>query len=225
MGRAEFARRAFAMTGSFKQCRIMTPGEAKCLFLLQENLTDIDDIPTIKLARKRMGCTCDECIDGYLSLNMRICLLRHAQVAYEALSDTCELGVNDLLHKFGFCVDRTQHEKVVFKNILHTIVKHLEGGIAPSIHNIQKSILDECEGHVAEEMRSRDDSFARSTTKRALIAVCRFTAEGNKMTGTGFAKVFLDQPKCRSCRNDVEYDFVQRMLLSRRGHLATTQSL
>lgn len=189
------------------------PSEAiACLAALYGNET----FTRIQLLRLKYGCTCGECVNGFLSPRMKFALLCQAEIGHDMLSEEiedaehwCLLHEDTIIHvapdiQRNFLTNkslRTGFGKI----FLHT-TDALRANIAPTIDNILDVWRD------SSEWPPVTMSFYQrgGTTESALRIIFEHAREQDEWAGDGHHMAVFEREisALPQCRNDHEFEFV-----------------
>ncbi|KAB8069153.1 hypothetical protein BDV29DRAFT_183318 [Aspergillus leporis] len=191
----------------------------ECLSLLDDAPSGED--PDLSVSRLKYGCTCGQCIGGFLSPRMKLALLDQAETLYDILSD----GINDgqswvnwncfWLRNVAYDVQQNfKTNKSIrqgYTNIFSRVRDCLQSNLAPSVENILQAV----------EQRSEWPPVTRNYLTRAgglpgiraaLACIFDVAQSMDDRTGDGeFQKTHNSEYSILSvCRNDREFKFVAR---------------
>ncbi|KAE8396832.1 hypothetical protein BDV37DRAFT_93183 [Aspergillus pseudonomiae] len=188
----------------------------ECLSLLDDTLS-----PDLSVSHLKYGCTCGQCIGGFLSPRMKLALLTKAEILYDMLSYGIDDGQtwvewNDSRLE-NVAYDVQQHFKTNksirqgYTNIFSRVCDCFQSNLAPSVENILQAV----------EQWNEWPPVTRNYLTRAgdlpgiRAAVTCIFDEAHSMddrTGNGeFQKLYDSEYSILSvCRNDREFKFVAR---------------
>ncbi|QKX63191.1 uncharacterized protein TRUGW13939_10360 [Talaromyces rugulosus] len=196
-----------------------SPPAVECLSLL-----DIDRMGEdlgLSTSRLKYGCTCGQCIEGFLSSRMKLALLDQAGTIYDFLSDGVDDGrywVSD--NKFWFryvAYDVQQNFKTNksirqgYTNIFSRVRDCLESSIAPSVENILQVVRQWSEWPpVTRNYLTRAGDL--SGVKAVLACIFNEARNRDDRTGDGEFQIMYasEYSSLSDCRNDREFKFVAR---------------
>ncbi|RDL35002.1 uncharacterized protein BP5553_06933 [Venustampulla echinocandica] len=172
----------------------------------------------IQFLRFKFGCTCGECIDGFLSPRMKFALLCQAEIGHDMLSDDvvnedgdtwCQLQEDMIIHvaldiQRNFITNKSLRQG--FGNIfLHAAIA-LRANTSPTIVNILDAWRD------SNEWPPVTKSFYQQggSPASALRIIFEHARDQDEWAGDGthmndFEEDITDLPQCR---NDHEFGFV-----------------
>lgn len=203
------------------------PDAVACLSVLL-NLGDGQPVSTIQTLRLKYGCTCGECLEGFLSPRMKLVLLDQAYATSDILQQMIEDGeMWSELHMaafehiaYGVYRDFRTNKSLRrgFQNTFFHVASCLKSEAIPRVENILNALHDE------NEWTSETRNYLnRSGTPEGIQAVLEtlFDKARNKdrQTAAGLFVPWQEQLKLKVCRNDHEFEFVAWACgLPRRSH-------
>ena len=188
-----------------------------CLVLLRgiSNPSDVD------ILRVAYGCTCGECIGGFMSPRMTFALLCQAEVLHDELdqligdftgSDWC--SSHD--HHFQHMAPRVRADLVTnkslrqgFTNLFNHVASCLRSKQIPHTEMVFRAL------DAASEWPPCSKNFFQrgGTVASVVLTVIEEAMNQDELTGHGFHQEIFreDIDKMKSCRNDNEWGFVRRL--------------
>lgn len=178
----------------------------------------------------RRGCTCGQCLEGFLSPRMLDALLTQAELGYDMLDsdindtmgmDWVEWHIDCLSYLPSKVLNSLKTNKSMrqgFVNVWKHIATCLEKGNAPTQRNVLDIVRDDREWPpVTKTFLERGGSV-----ESAFLAICGNAMEQDEVTGDGsYQDTFSEQiAKLPECRNDLEFAFVSGACGYRRISLA-----
>ncbi|KAJ9297976.1 hypothetical protein DTO271G3_4197 [Paecilomyces variotii] len=170
-------------------------------------------------ARLRYGCTCGECVEGFLSARMRSSLIFQAEIMYDQMQNEIDDGGSwtdyhdfNLEHLDPDVRNNLKTNKSLrkgFVNIAQIAVECLEAKKVPTVENL----VWFCD-HRSEWPPDTKNYLRRAGTQMGCRAVLRgiFDAakEGDEKAGNGECQLILKREwsDLPTCRNDHEFEFV-----------------
>jgi GNAT superfamily N-acetyltransferase len=189
------------------------PSEAAgCLAALQQLQS-----PTLnQLQKLKYGCTCGQCIDGFLSPRMKFSLLCQAEINHDLLDmdiddgpNWCEWHDDVLTHVAPDIRQNMRTNKSLrqgFANVFAHAASALRSDISPTLANVHE-VWSEC-GEWPPHTRN---FFNRGgTIESALSIVFEQAHDQDELTGDGghWECFQEDIKRLPECRNDHEFGFV-----------------
>ncbi|TRX96470.1 hypothetical protein FHL15_002742 [Xylaria flabelliformis] len=189
-----------------------------------EMVSRIRAVDTIRNAlRLKYGCTCGQCIGGFLSPRMRFALLCQAEIQYDTLSefpgidcsgqDWVELNYHVLGH-----LPRAVKENLVTNKSMRQGFVNMCNHIACCLRKKQlpdtETILDFYQEEVSEWPPVTSNYLERGGTVAAVAMMIFDRAiDSDEWAGDGtFMEIFADNiNQLPTCRNDHEFGFVSSM--------------
>jgi GNAT superfamily N-acetyltransferase len=180
------------------------------------HLKGLQNPSAIEIARIKYGCTCGQCIGGFISPRMKFALLAHSEMTHDELDMFVDDGPlmwfgQDCLFehvapatKENFRTNKSLREG--FRNLFDHIASCLRKNIIPTTQNILQVWRDSSEWPpVTKNYLERG-----GTPASALSAVFDCAVAKDENTGDGeFMELFRDDiEKLPKCRNDGEFGFV-----------------
>lgn len=188
---------------------------------------EVSDLGHVDAQRIKYGCTCGNCIDGFLSPRMRLALLRHAEEQHHILKEwytesidgfiglpehfTSTGAENCLPHSVtkGLAINRLVRKGLI--DMWGRIVECLTENKIPSEENVMR---------MWETRRSRlrsgkGKAFLDSGGSVKVVADMLFRIARSRDEAAG--TLWLENPygkeisKLPCCRNDLEFEFVRGM--------------
>ncbi|KAJ0416963.1 hypothetical protein BJY00DRAFT_290635 [Aspergillus carlsbadensis] len=210
---AQFGGMTMNMSGDFKGY----PERAvDCLSLLSS-----PDTPMLTNTCLRYGCTCGECLEGFLSPRMSISLIQHCKnlsgfLEIDIEYDDWVMENRKFLVHLGSNVRRelasSANLRQGFVNIFRLVTRCLKAKQVPSSVNIERRSANRAkwQPHTGEYLRS-------AGTQKGCNAAIRYLFSAVKgrdvKAGNGECQQTLQQSwsALPACRNDHEFDFVAGM--------------
>ncbi|KAI0188422.1 hypothetical protein F4808DRAFT_468128, partial [Astrocystis sublimbata] len=182
-----------------------------------------DGIPIRNTLRLKYGCTCGQCIGGFISPKMRFALLTQAEVQHDMLNETpgahcsraewAELNDDVLRHVPRAVQQKLETNKSMrqgFINMCQHIARCLETKRLPN----EATILDFCRDEVSEWPPVTSTYLERGGTVAA-VAMILFDRAMTQDEWAGDGSIMDafedDLNQLPACRNDHEFDFVRAM--------------
>ena len=170
--------------------------------------------------RIRYGCTCGDCIGGFLSPRMRLalssvaeaqCDMRNKRQRPNHLGDSVESQENSPTSPHGRHEPRGNAERSL-NTICQRTVKCLGRRIIPTPANVLAAFGMES---ADEEMSDAGPTPEREDVERAINMLFKRVKKRNEFTGDrSFQRKHAEQiKKLPECRNDEEFGFVSAMCL------------
>ncbi|KAL4745592.1 hypothetical protein BDW72DRAFT_186441 [Aspergillus terricola var. indicus] len=169
----------------------------------------------------RYGCTCGECLEGFLSARMSKTLIFHGETMYDLIQDEIDDGgfwvkYNDyvLVHLEPDVRKNLKTNKSLrkgFVNIFRIVVECLEAKRVPTAEN-----LEWCCNNRSEWPPDTKNYLRRAGTQMGCYAVLRYmfdaAKEQDEKAGDGECQLILEEEwsVLPTCRNDHEFEFVAR---------------
>ncbi|KAI1401892.1 hypothetical protein F4819DRAFT_306770 [Hypoxylon fuscum] len=157
------------------------------------------DVQRDELLRLKYGCTCGECISGFLSPRMHLVLLTLAEkIQHDMFLDKQDVkSNNDLTMRQGFMIMWDHTATCLRKKVL------------PTEFNVLEDMRDASEWPFV----TRNYLQRRRTVKAVASMLFKKAMDQDKWSGDGeFSEVFGDEVKeLPKCRNDHEFGFVSGM--------------
>ena len=184
----------------------------ECLAALRK----VANLSTPQYLRLKYGCSCGECIDGFLSPCMKLALLSKAEVLHDILNDGIEDG------KFWYLSNEYLTDHVApdiqqnfrtnkslrqgYSNIFDHVAMTLRANMAPTVVNVLNAWRSSNEWPPVTRNFYQRGGNAEST----LRVIFEHAKDADEYTGDGnhmrtFEDDINDLPKCR---NDHEFGFV-----------------
>ena len=202
---------------------------ARCLILLK-GLGSVESVMESQgldaLLQVVGGCTCGQCLKGYLSPRMSHALLCQAETGCDMMNDEIDMWsgpdwVEYKEHYLGYLPSRVLNNlktnksmRQGFVNLWMHIATCLEKGEVPNESNVLEVVRD------AREWPPATINFLQrgGTVQSAFLAICRRAMEMDEWTGDGnYQETFSDDiAKLPECRNDSEFGYVSGMCGYRR---------
>ena len=191
----------------------------RCLVLLEE-LGSVESMDRDALLRLSGGCTCGQCIKGFLSPRMSHALICQAQVGYDnmvfSMEDPGPLWVDCQEHVLGYLPLRVRNNlktnksmRQGFANLWQHIETCLENGQVPNRPLVLEALRD-----AGEWPPVTKNFFQRGgTIESAFLAICSGAMDQDEWAGDGqhWELCGADIEKLPECRDDHEFGFVSRM--------------
>ncbi|KAL4811423.1 hypothetical protein ASPSYDRAFT_41373 [Aspergillus sydowii CBS 593.65] len=189
----------------------------ECLSLLDFTLSGEDS--DLSTSRLKYGCSCGQCIGGFLSPRMKLALLDQAGTLYDFLSDSIDDGQswvadNDLWFRY-VAYDVQQKFKTNksirqgYANVFSRVRECLESNLAPSIENILQAVGEASEWPpVTRNYLTRAGDVAG--VRAVLTCIFNRARDLDDRTGDGdFQIMYASKYSSLSvCRNDREFKFM-----------------
>ncbi|KAF7874923.1 hypothetical protein EAF04_002097 [Stromatinia cepivora] len=205
-----------------------TPDAILCQFVLLTGLMPLKHSDTPLCLRLKYGCTCGECVGGFISPRMKLALLFQAEREYENMNDALEMmnhGENSIDWLF-LAEDLVEHVMPAlqrnfktnkslrqgFVNIFDHIATCLKANKAPTRQNV----LQAWEGSGEWPPVTRNYLEWGGTVENKVEAVLEKVFEGahsqNEVFGDGEFMNCMEEEveQLKTCRNDHEYGFVAK---------------
>jgi GNAT superfamily N-acetyltransferase len=207
----------------------------RCLVLLK-GLGSVKSLIELQgqdaLRRIARGCTCGQCLKGFLSPRMSHALISQAQIGHDMMNDDPHvfLGldwVDNWEHYLGYLpsrvLDNLRTNKSMrqgFANLWLHVATCLEKGAVPNTSNVLKVVESAGEWPPA----TRNFLQRGGTVESVFLAICRDAMQQDEWTGDGeHLGIFSEEiAKLPECRNDHEFGYVSGMCGYRRICLRTT---
>jgi len=189
-------------------------------------LKGLREITNLDLARLAGGCTCGQCISGFLSPRMCFALLCQAEIHHDTLSDSIiqysgsdfvdfqEELLKYLPNRVRENLKTNESMRQGFANMCDHIATCLRARVVPN----EANVLDTLEN--ASEWPPATKTFLQRGGSVASVALMLFQQAMNEdeLAGDGtHAEIFADDiTKLPECRNDHEFGFVSGMCGYRR---------
>jgi len=190
-----------------------SPSEAiGCLVALR----GMNNPSEIQYAQLKFGCTCNSCVDGFLSPRMKFALLCQAEIIHDML----KMDVGDgetwcMMHDYlfehvahgvqqNFRTNKSYRQG--FANIFDHAAVTLRAGQAPTIHNVLNTWRDSSEWPPCTKNFFRRGGTAES----ALCIIFEHARDQDEWAGDGEHKATFQEKVTAlpECRNDHEFGFV-----------------
>jgi GNAT superfamily N-acetyltransferase len=191
----------------------------ECLSLLDETPNGEDT--HLYTSRLRYGCTCGQCIGGFLSPRMKLALLDQAGTLHDILSDSIDDGRSWVadnrfsLRYFAYDVRRKfkTHKSIRqgYANMYSCVRDCLESNLAPSVENMLQAVSKRSEwSPVTRKYLTRASDLPG--IRAALTCIFNEAQDTDDRTGNGeFQTMYASEySSLRVCRNDREFIFVAR---------------
>jgi hypothetical protein len=190
----------------------------ECLSLLDIPSPSGEDV-SLSTSRLTYGCTCGQCIGGFLSPRMRLALLDQAGTVYDFLSDDINDGqywVMDNEFWFRHVAYNVQQKfrtnksiRQGYVNIFARVCDCLDSNLAPSVENILQNVRQQSEWPpVTRNYLTR----AGDLPGIGAVLKCVFNnaRDRDDRTGDGeFQRIYASEYSSLSaCRNDREFKFL-----------------
>lgn len=164
-----------------------------------------------KLQQLKYGCTCGECLDGFLSPRMCVALQSEAELVQNTLSSGIEDGLNwvtkhDCLLKH---VSTDLLEKLRADRPLRMGVVAMFEHVSSCINKKTPPTLESLRGYALKSPASKKFIKRGGTIDSALRLVFELANKADKFAGTGEGwKRYGEQvEQLKECRNDSEFAF------------------
>ncbi|PGH09241.1 hypothetical protein AJ80_07718 [Polytolypa hystricis UAMH7299] len=202
----------------------------KCLAILRGGNVDAHSHQQLKF-----GCTCNQCVNGFISPRMRLTLIRVALTSFAALtvaighSGWVNVHESTFLKFVGSQVRRSMHRDVNMRRGFSRLFWHIRWSLErkrpPTPRNLHQTIRAEPLPSFARYYLAKGGKLewvAMALLDRALnVDECAGTPEDNTVA------LYSNEPRCR---NDHEYSLVSRMcgykhVTNRNAHLGDEELL
>ncbi|KIW17273.1 hypothetical protein PV08_04464 [Exophiala spinifera] len=199
----------------------------RCLILLQ-GLVSVESLVELQgqdaLLRIIGGCTCGQCLRGFLSPRMSRALIYQGEIGYDMMNDFDEFAGLDLEFResrLDYLPSRVRNNlrtnksmRQGFVNLWMHIATCLEKGDVPTTSNVLDVIKSAGEWPPA----TRNFLQRGGTVESVFLAICRAAMEQDEWMGDGcYQEVMGDEiAKLPECRNDHEFGYVSGMCGYRR---------
>jgi GNAT superfamily N-acetyltransferase len=220
-------RRVFNMLGDLTVPRSdKFEGHSDISVICLARLKGLSEITSLDRARLASGCTCGQCISGFLSPRMCFALLCQAEVHHDMLSDSVGqdsgssfVDSNDYLleylpNRVRENLKTNKSMRQGFTNMCDHIATCLRAKVVPNEANVLDALQN------ASEWPPVTKNFLQRGGSVACVALMLFKEAMNQdeLAGDGMhADVFEeDITKLPECRNDHEFGFVSGMCGYRR---------
>ena len=204
-----------------------------CLIMLKgiSNPSDLD------VARVAYGCTCGECLGGFLSPRMTFALLCQAEVLHDQLNmdlgdltgaewcDWRDVYIQHMPPHVRANLVTNKSLRQGFTNLFNHVASCLRSKQIPRTEMVLQAL------DAASEWPPCTKNFLQrgGTVASVLLTVIEVAMDQDEMTGDGFhQEAFQDDiDKLKSCRNDNEWAFVRRQcgFGDDRGSLGTAMGM
>lgn len=170
----------------------------------------------------RYGCTCGDCVGGFISARMRTSLTFQGELTYDLMQEGIEDGSfwvedNDyiIVHLDSDVRQNLKRNKSLrrrFVNIFRIAVECLKANKVPSAEN-----LEWCSNNRSEWPPHSKNYLRRAGTQMGCRAVLRYmfktAKEWDEKAGNGECQLTLEKKwsDLPTCRNDHEFEFVARV--------------
>lgn len=191
----------------------------ECLCLL--DASSMCENSALYTSRLKYGCTCGQCLEGFLSPRMKLALLDQANTIYDFLSYNIEDGkywVMDNEFWFRYVAYDVQQKfkknksiRLGYTNIFSGVRDCLESNIVPSVENTLQVIRQRSEWlPVTRKYLGRAGDLPG--VRAALRCIFHSAQDQDDRTGDGeFQRIYASEYQSLSvCRNDREFEFVAR---------------
>ncbi|KUL83668.1 hypothetical protein ZTR_11068 [Talaromyces verruculosus] len=193
------------------------PPAVECLRLL--DASSMFENSALSTSRLKYGCTCGQCIEGFLSPRMRLALLDRANTIYGFLSDSIDNGKYWVMENefwFRYVADdvrlkfkKNKSIRLGYTNMFSLVRDCLDSNIAPSVENTLQAIRQRRELPPVTRKyltRAGDLPGIRAT----LRCIFHSAQDQDDRTGDGeFQRIYASEYYSLSvCRNDREFGFV-----------------
>ncbi|KAL2871683.1 uncharacterized protein BJX67DRAFT_389187 [Aspergillus lucknowensis] len=169
----------------------------------------------------RYGCTCGECIEGFLSARMRSSLIFHGEIMFDLIQNGLYDGqfwIEDNDDILGYLdpgvrknLETNKSLRKGFVNIFQIAVECLRAKKAPTAEN-----LEWCSNNRSEWPPDTKNYLRRAGAQMGCRAVLRYifdtAREQDEKAGDGECQLTLKEKwsDLPTCRNDHEFEFVAR---------------
>ncbi|EDN90961.1 hypothetical protein SS1G_00361 [Sclerotinia sclerotiorum 1980 UF-70] len=206
-----------------------TPDAVLCQFVLLTELMPLEDSNIPLCLRLKYGCTCGECIEGFLSPRMKLALLFQAEMGYEIMDDAlemtnCRSSPTDWLY---LAEDAIEHVSPAlqrdfrtnkslgrgFVNIFDHIATCLKVNKAPTRQNVLQAWEGSGEWPPVTRNYLQWGGTVENKVEQVLEKIFERAHSQNETLGDGHFMLCMEKEveKLRACRNDHEYGFVAKL--------------
>ncbi|KAI9649054.1 hypothetical protein NHQ30_001621 [Ciborinia camelliae] len=199
-----------------------TPDSVACKALLMTGSLP-QNLPDIQVQRLKYGCTCGECIGGFLSPRMKLALVYEAELTYKVLNREIEEGSGtgclayfELFEPSTPAMKRefltTTSLRRGFVNNFNHITSCLEENKAPTIKNVLQALKESNERPQFTRMYLRWGNTVEKNMEGVLERLFRMISDQNDIFGDGeiMSEMGDKIDQLKKCRNDHEYSFVAK---------------
>lgn len=193
------------------------PKSIACL-LLRRGISDPSEMEHMRVA---YGCTCGECIGGFMSPRMTFALLCQAEILHDELnqvvdgttrSECCESNDHHLQHttrRIRANLETNKSLRQGFTNLFNHAAPCLRSKQIPHPEMVLRA------ADAADEWPPCSKNFCQrgGTVASVVLTIIESAMQQDEFTGDGFhQEVFQeDIDKMKSCRNDNEWGFVRTL--------------
>ena len=189
------------------------PSSISCLSALK----GIENPTPIQLLRLKYGCTCNACIQGFISPRMKFALLSHAEMTHDTMNSDlheeagfwCMVNEENIRHvdldiRRNFLTNKSL--RAGFTNVFDYIAGCLRASAIPTTQNV----LEIWENSSEWPPVTRNFLERGGTVASALKVVFEYARDQDAKAGDGeFMEIFSDSIlELPECRNDHEFGFV-----------------
>ncbi|CAD6439798.1 aad3b2fa-d330-45b3-9d58-17ef114a1167 [Sclerotinia trifoliorum] len=206
-----------------------TPDAILCQFILLTGLMPVDysDIPLC--LRLKYGCTCGECVGGFLSPRMKLALLFQAEREYEIMDDALEMSsrsnsptdwlylAEDVIEHVTPALQRdfrtNKSLRRGFVNIFDHIATCLKANEAPTRQNVLQAWEKSGEWPPVTRNYLQWGDTVENKVEAVLEKIFEGAHSQNEAFGDGEFILCMEEEveKSKTCRNDHEYGFVAKL--------------
>ncbi|KAF7955214.1 uncharacterized protein EAE97_000473 [Botrytis byssoidea] len=204
-----------------------TSDATSCQFVLLTGSTPTNPSDTRLLLQLKCGCTCGECVGGFLSPRMKLALLFQAETNYDSLNDSIHMSLGDdgvdwlwlqeglIEHvhpnlQQNFKTNRSLRQG--FANMFNFIAMCLKANKPPTRKNVLKVCEETREWPPVTSNYLQWGGTLENKVEAVLEKVFKYAHDQNEIFGDGEFMSCLEEDieQLKICRNDHEYGFVAK---------------
>ncbi|TGO19628.1 hypothetical protein BTUL_0003g00820 [Botrytis tulipae] len=204
-----------------------TSAATSCQFVLLTGSMPTNPSDTRLLLQLKCGCTCGECVGGFLSPRMKLALLFQAETHYDCLNDSIHMSLGDdgvdwlwlqeglIEHVHPNLQQNFKTNKSLrqgFANMFNYIAMCLEANKPPTRKNVLKVCEETREWPPVTSNYLQWGGTLENKVEAVLEKVFEYAHDQNEIFGDGEFMNCMEEDieRLKICRNDHEYGFVAK---------------